>query len=605
VQAFLEELHRRYADLHDGRVATYIPELGKADPNWFGIAVATVDGTVYEVGDTRQPFTIQSISKAITYGLALEDRGRDAVRATIGVEPSGDAFNAISLAPETGRPVNPMINAGAIAAAGLVAGRSPEDRLERLLAVFSTYAGRPLAIDEAVYRSERETGHRNRAIGHLLRNFDVLAGDPDQAIDLYFRQCSILVDCRDLALMAATLAGGGVHPGTGERAVQEGLVENVLSVMTTCGMYDSAGEWVYTVGMPAKSGVGGGILAVLPGQLGIGVFSPPLDERGNSVRGVAVCRDLSKKLDLHFLRVARAAPASVRRTLTLSEVGSKRLRSERERAALDAAAGRVRLYGLQGDLGFPALESVVRRIVLASPELDTAILDVTRVTRADACAASLLVALTVALGESGRRLVLVGADRLQGLLRAVEEALAKEDQWGLLLRFSDLDVALEWAENRLLATRAPDAAPVRAGLAENELVRGLAPRELAVLEGELEHRAFPAGSLIVRAGDAADAVYLLTSGRVSVTIDLPRGRHRLATVSPGMVFGELALIDRSARTADVRADVPVECLVLRADRLDRLGAEEPAIKIRVLENLLRGVHRMVRRLNAEGAAATR
>jgi glutaminase len=185
-------------------VATYIPELAKADPEWFGICVATTDGAVYEVGDSRQPFTIQSISKPFTYGLAIEDRGLNPVLAKIGVEPSGEAFNSINLAPDSGCPRNPMINAGAIVATSLIAGTSPENRLERLLAVLSAYAGHPLAVDPVVYESERSTGHRNRAIGHLLRNFEVLTGDPDEALDLYFRQCSVTVDCRDLGVMAAS-----------------------------------------------------------------------------------------------------------------------------------------------------------------------------------------------------------------------------------------------------------------------------------------------------------------------------------------------------------------------------------------------------------------
>src|SRR5438045_3642111 len=168
---YLEQLHKEYASLTEGQVATYIPELAKADPNWFGICLVTAAGHVYEVGDSRQPFTIQSISKPFTYGLALEDRGLDQVLAKIGVEPTGEAFNSISLAPETGRPLNPMINAGAIAAASLIAGHSAEDKLARLLRVYSLYAGRSLALDDAVYTSERSTGHRNRAIGHMLRNF--------------------------------------------------------------------------------------------------------------------------------------------------------------------------------------------------------------------------------------------------------------------------------------------------------------------------------------------------------------------------------------------------------------------------------------------------
>jgi len=206
IQEYLERLHEKYAELRDGEVATYIPELAKANPEWFGICVATTDGRIYEVGDTHQPFTIQSTSKPFTYGLALEDRGRDAVLAKIGVEPTGDAFNSISLAPGTGCPLNPMINAGAIVATSLVAGYSPEDKLRRLLGVYSLYAGRQLSLDPAVYESERATGHRNRAIGYMLRNFDILSGDPEPALDLYFRQCSVSIDCRDLSLMAATLA---------------------------------------------------------------------------------------------------------------------------------------------------------------------------------------------------------------------------------------------------------------------------------------------------------------------------------------------------------------------------------------------------------------
>src|SRR6185503_4433567 len=423
VQAYLEALHARHAGVSTGEVATYIPELGKADPNWFGICLATTDGRLYEVGDTRQPFTIQSISKAITYGLALEDRGLDAVRAKIGVEPSGDAFNSISLDPATGCPLNPMINAGAIATTSLVAGRSADDTLERLLAVFSLYAGRSLAIDDAVYRSEKETGHRNRAIGHMLRNFGILTDDPDRALDLYFRQCSILVDCRDLGLIAATLANGGVNPITGQRAIRHDLVERVLSVMTTCGMYDFAGEWVYAVGMPAKSGVGGGILAVLPGQLGIGVFSPRLDARGNSVRGVAVCKDLSRDFNLHFLRVPATSRTTVRGEYDLTETRSRRLRTDAERSALDAARARARVYSLQGDLSFAAVETIVRRIVDAGPDVEYVIVDMKRVTQVEPCVAPLLSSLIMNLSMLDRQLALVAAPEHASLLRTLEEGL--------------------------------------------------------------------------------------------------------------------------------------------------------------------------------------
>ncbi len=601
IQAYLEALHARCVELRDGEVATYIPELGKADPEWFGICLATTDGRLYEVGDTRAPFTIQSISKAITYGLALEDRGSDAVLAKIGVEPSGDAFNSISLAPDTGCPLNPMINAGAIATTSLVAGRSAEDKLARLMQVFSLYAGRALAIDDGVYRSEKETGHRNRAIGHMLRNFDVLSDSPDEALDLYFRQCSILVDCRDLAWIAATLANGGVNPATGQRAVRHERVESVLSVMTTCGMYDFAGEWVYAVGMPAKSGVGGGILAVLPGQLGIGVFSPRLDARGNSVRGVAACKELSHDLGLHFLRAPRSSRATIRGDWDLGQLRSRRLRSDSERAALERARSRVRLLSLQGDLSFAALESVVSRVVRASAEADVVALELSRVTHVDRFAVEACAGLVVDLAPLGKQLVLVGAREHGSFLRGLEESLTGTSHWGALRRFADLDTALEWCENRVLGER--EAATASVTLAEHEMCAGLEPEQLALLGTALRPRRFAAGELILREGDPAEEIFLLMRGLVSVTVDLPNDRRqRLSTVSPGMVFGELTIVDRRGRTADVRADTEVECLVLEADDLDRLGRAHPALQIAILTNLLRNVHQTVARLGRQVTA---
>src|SRR5204862_4646762 len=224
---------------------------------------------------------------------------RPHVITKVGMEPTGDAFNSISLEPGTGRPRNPMINAGAIATTALIAGKSPQIKLRRLLDMFGAFAGRELLLDDAVYRSESETGHRNRAIGYMLRNFDILVEDPNPAVELYFQQCSVSVNCHDLGVIAATLANRGINPITGKQAIRGEYVESVLSVMGSCGMYDYAGEWLYRVGMPAKSGVAGGIIAVLPGQLGIGVFSPLLDNHYNSIRGVQVCNELSRHFDLH------------------------------------------------------------------------------------------------------------------------------------------------------------------------------------------------------------------------------------------------------------------------------------------------------------------
>jgi glutaminase len=300
----LEAIHARFADVDEGAVADYIPELADANPEHFGIAGVGVKGRVIEVGDTDVAFTIQSISKPFVYGLALEDRGRDGVLERVGVEPSGEAFNAIELDEVSNRPYNPMINSGAISTTSLITGESQVERLHRVITTLSTYAGRDLQVDSATFFSERATGDRNRAIAHLMRSSGMLpVDDLDELLELYFQQCSVLVTCRDLAMMAATLANGGVNPVTGERAVEQRYVKDVLSLMLSCGMYDYSGEWAYRVGVPAKSGVSGGITAVLPGQAGIAVFSPPLDAKGNSLRGIRVFEELSTRFSLHFMEV--------------------------------------------------------------------------------------------------------------------------------------------------------------------------------------------------------------------------------------------------------------------------------------------------------------
>jgi glutaminase len=309
LRAFLHELYDKYRSLRDGQLADYIPELTKADPDWFGLCVVTPAGQIFEFGECQRHFTIQSISKPFVYGLALTDYGRDYTLSKIGVEPTGDAFNSIALEQHSKRPHNPMVNAGAIAAASLVKGDGPAERLDHVLEMFQRYVGHPVDVDMAVFTSERATGHRNRAIAYLMLNVGMIDERVDEALDLYFKQCSILVTCRDLAVMAATLANQGVNPMTGERALASEYIRDVLSVIYTCGMYDFAGEWAYRVGMPAKSGVGGGIIAVAPGQAGIGVFSPLLDAHGNSVRGIRVCEELSERFGLHVFDYRAATGA--------------------------------------------------------------------------------------------------------------------------------------------------------------------------------------------------------------------------------------------------------------------------------------------------------
>ena len=301
LQTFLEKLHHTYGVTIEGEVAAYIPELSKANPAWFGISVVTTDGQVFNVGDTAQKFTIQSISKIFSYGLALEDHGREVLLEKVGVEPTGDPFNSmIRLDEGSHRPYNPMINAGAIATTSLLKGYGPTEKLNRMLNMFERYTGHDVFIDMPTFMSERATGHRTRAMAHLMLNFGMIDRDIDAALDLYFQQCAVMVDCCDLATMAATLANHGKNPITQAQAVNEDYVRDLLSIMYTCGMYNRAGEWAYRVGVPAKSGVSGGILAVVPGKAGIATFSPPIDDNGNSVRGLQVFEALSKKYNLHL-----------------------------------------------------------------------------------------------------------------------------------------------------------------------------------------------------------------------------------------------------------------------------------------------------------------
>ena len=244
---------------------------------------------------------VQSISKVFAYGLALEDQGRDELLEKVGVEPTGDPFNSlIRLDEDSKRPFNPMINAGAIATTSLIAGVDPTQKLNHLKAMFERYLGHEVFIDMATFISERSTGHRNRAMAHLMLNFGMIDHNIDAALDLYFQQCAVMVTCHDLAMMAATLANQGKHPITHKQAVNPNYVRDILSVMYTCGMYNRVGEWAYRVGVPAKSGVSGGIIAVVPGKAGIATFSPPIDANGNSVRGLHVFEELSRQYGLHL-----------------------------------------------------------------------------------------------------------------------------------------------------------------------------------------------------------------------------------------------------------------------------------------------------------------
>ncbi|MDJ0391714.1 glutaminase A [Rhodococcus sp. G-MC3] len=570
-----------------GAVADYIPELAAVAPDGFGIALATSDGYVYEVGDTSIPFTIQSISKPFTYGLALADRGEDVVASKIDIEPSGEPFNEISLDPITERPRNPMINAGAITSASLVAGRTIEERFERIRQSYSRYAGRELTFNRAVYESEARTGNRNRAIGYMLRSFDIIENDPDAAVDLYFRQCSIDVTAADLAVMAATMANNGVNPRTRERALSPALIERVLSVMTTCGMYDSAGDWVARVGMPAKSGVGGGIVAVLPGQMGIAVYSPRLDSHGNSVRGVDACRELSRKLELHFLHVTRASRSAIRGRYTVAETPSRKRRSEIEQDALARFGTRGRIYELHGDLLFSGAETVVREIGNLDANLDALILDVRGVDEVSAIARSMIDELRTQLATNGCRASLVDP---RGVLGMVSSSVDPSDPSGRA--FGDLGSAIGWAEELILdrycvGPRQPPKITTR----EHPVLSGLTDEQFEEIERLIESRHFARGEVIVRSGDAAMGLFLVLAGEVSSTYQAADGsRHRISTLSPGMSFGEMPLLAQTKFLLDFCADTPLTVAVMTTTDFESLTETAPPVKLELLKNLAAGAY---------------
>jgi glutaminase len=601
-QDFLDDLHGELKDNLDGEVADYIPELAKADGSDFGITIATVDGHVYQVGDSQKTFSIQSISKAFAYGIALQDKGIEKVFSKVDVEPSGEAFNSISLEPDTGRPRNPMINAGAIAITSLIDGDTGQEKIERILEKFALYVGNPLEVDKTIYQSEKTTGHRNRAISHLLRNYEILESDPEQALDAYFQQCSILVSCRDLAIMGACLANNGVNPVTGVRALDATAVSRVLSVMASCGMYDYSGNWIYSVGMPAKSGVGGGVVAVLPGQFGLAVYSPRLDIKGNSVRGIAVCERFSQQFGLHMLHTARVTYSTViRASYDGTQVRSKRERHPRESQSLDEQGSRIRVFELMGELTFVSTELVLREVADKVDDFEYLIMDYSRVTSIDESASHLLVDLVQRYKTEGREILFVGMDRKYSFSRYIKQQLLSLDKTPIM-QMNSYDQALEWCESQLLASAGTSvSADEKLHFSEQPICRGMDNEEIEFLEAITKQVVFKADDIIVQEGDSAEHVYLLESGMVSAWVRIDHQRKtRLGGSSAGWAFGESALLDNRKRSADIIADTDAVVRVLTAS--DLLENPDP-IASRALNKIFRNLtllyDQRLRRANAQ------
>ena len=395
IPSYLDEVLQSVAADRTGMLANYIPELAEVDPERLGASIAMVDGELYASGDTDSLFTIQSISKPFVYALALADRGFERVLDKVGVEPSGEPFNEISLEDSSGRPLNPMINAGAITTHSLVGTETMNraERMERVISGLSAFAGRSLDVDEAVYSSEIEHAHRNLAIAHMLRSHDILTENPAGVVEGYTRQCSLLVTVQDLAMMAATLANYGIQPVTGEQVVPKTVVRQVLSVMFTCGMYNAAGDWATQVGIPAKSGVGGGIIGAVPGQLGLATFSPRLDVHGNSVRGVSLFERFSSDMGMHVMNIPTVARSAIRANYRIGS-GEKI----------------TQVIQLQGRIRFAGAERVIREIVDTHYMGTRIALDVTRVYSVDEVAQHMLLEIMRRMRHEGYTVYLIDQD---------------------------------------------------------------------------------------------------------------------------------------------------------------------------------------------------
>jgi glutaminase len=297
VEAALNAAYSKYKNLQEGANADYIPALAKVDSNIYGIALVTPEGKIYTAGDVKSEVSIQSISKVFTMALVLNEAGPESIFNNMGVDATGQVFNSIvAIEQYKGEQMNPLVNAGAITATSMVAGNSREEIWNKILNYYNDFAGRELSVNKEVFESEAATNQRNQAIAELMYAYGRIKDNPDRATDIYTEQCSVNVNAKDLAVMAATLANGGLNPLTGKQVMKHDNVDEVLAVMATAGLYDDSGQWLYLTGLPAKSGVGGGIIAVSPGRFGIAVISPPLDAAGNSVRAQKAIADISNAL---------------------------------------------------------------------------------------------------------------------------------------------------------------------------------------------------------------------------------------------------------------------------------------------------------------------
>ena len=471
-----------------------------------------------------------------------------------------------------------MVNAGAITCTSLIREAKGDGAFDYIRQALGRFAGRELAVDEAVFASESVSGDRNRAIAYLLRTSHVIEQDVGAVLETYFRQCAVLVTARDIAVMAATLANRGVNPVTGDQVMTPYAISRTLSVMTSSGMYDYAGEWIYRVGIPAKSGVGGGILAALPARLGLGSYSPKLDSHGNSVRGIRVCEALSLHYDLHMLNRSDDARNSIIADYDIGKNPSRRDRRPHERNILAAHHSDVRVIELVGTLSFSNVDYVSRQLA-AKPRPQFVIFDLRRVTSMTRAGARLVAEEFRELAAHGVTVILSGIKR-------------DSREWGIIGEWTGdisnvrdfylLDAAIEWAEDQVVY-RYGGAIDFHetTELSEQALLAGLTPEELTDLASIATIRTYRPGEKIVTSGEPATSLFFLRSGAVHVT--LPDG-IRLATLTAGMAFGEMALLE-THRSADVLADTSATAYEIALRDFERFRKQHPRASERIMRNL--------------------
>ena len=578
---FLKNIYSNVLLNKSGKTADYIPELSRVNPNQFGIALASSDGYIHEIGDSLQEFTIQSISKAFAYSLALELVGEKEVNKIIGVEPSGEAFNSIRLQNDN-RPFNPMINAGAIACTALICSVEKSKAFKKIQKIMSDFAGRNLSLDEKVFQSENATGDRNRAIAWLLKNNKIIKTNVEQSLVTYFKQCSLLVSARDLATMGATLACNGINPVTKKRVISVENALKTMSIMVSSGMYDYSGEWVYRVGFPAKSGVGGGIIAALPSQFGLGTFSPPLDRQGNSVRGIEVCKRISSYYNLHILEIEGNIKDSIVASYNLQNIRSSTERKEKNIKILEKFGAKAHVYELAGSINFMAVDYIVRRL----QELDKKefiILSMRKVSQLSSGADKLLDAFIQTLNSLSTKIIFSDIEFNSQTWNKIFGSLGNMEDNKTRL-FENNNEAIRWVEDFLIQKYSTDEkVNINENLKEQFLFKALSNSDLDFLKERMIEKKFKKNVKIISKGDEADGIYFLLSGKVDIAINLQKS---LTTLNAGTCFGEFALIEpKSKRYANVITLTECTCFYLPLKILDSIQQSRKKIIETLLKNL--------------------